>query len=92
MYENILSNYKRVYSRSSSQLNQVHLWYYKDVETKRDLEHAYKQAKDILRDMESLGIKTSPSNDPNPKKSHSVKKSSINTLMSIKGVLCSYKL
>ena len=74
MHENILSKYKRVYSRFPSQLNQVHLWYYKDVETKRNLEHAYKQAKDILRHMESLGIKTPPSNDPKPKKSHSGKK------------------
>jgi hypothetical protein len=73
MHENILSKYKRVYSRFPSQLNQVHLWYYKDVETKRNLEHAYKQAKDILRHMESLGIKTH-SNDPKPKKSHSGKK------------------
>ena len=82
MHENILSKYKRVYSRFPSQLNQVHLWYYKDVETKRDLEHAYKQAKDILRQMESLGIKTTPPNSPKPKKSHS-SKSSINTLTSI---------
>jgi len=74
MHENILSKYKRVYSRFPSQLNQVHLWYYKDVETKRDLEYAYKQAEETLRQMESLGIKIPPYNDPKPKKSHSVKK------------------
>jgi hypothetical protein len=70
MHENILSKYKRVYSRSPSQLNLVYLWYYKDVETKRDLEHAYKQVEDILRQMKSLGIEEPPSNDPKPKKSH----------------------
>jgi hypothetical protein len=74
MHENILSTYKRVYSRHPSQLNLVHIWFYKDVETVRDLEQAYKQAKDILRHMESLGIKIPPSNDPKPKKSHSGKK------------------
>ncbi len=69
MHEKILSKYKRAYSRFPSQLNQVHFWYYKDVETKRNLEHAYEQAKDILRHMESLGIKTTPPNSPKPKKS-----------------------
>ncbi len=71
MHENILSKYKRVYSLFPSQLNQVHLWYYKDVETVRELEHFKKKAKDILRHMESLGIEIPPSNDPKPKKSHS---------------------
>ncbi len=74
MHENILSKYKRVYSRSPSQLNLVYLWYYKDIETKRDLEHVSQKVKDILKHMESLGIETPPSNDPKPKKSHSVKK------------------
>ena len=74
MHENILSKYKRVYSRSPSQLNLVYLWYYKDIETKRDLEHASKKVKDILKHMESLGIEIPRSNDPKPKKSHSVKK------------------
>ncbi len=71
MHENILSKYKRVYSRSPSQLNLVYLWYYKDIETKRDLEHVSKKVKDILRHMESLGIEILPSNDPKPKKLHS---------------------
>ena len=83
MHENILSKYKRVYSPFPSQLNQVHLWYYKDVETKRDLDHAYKQAKDILCHMESLGIKTTPPNSPKQKKKSHSGKSSINTLTSI---------
>jgi hypothetical protein len=74
MHENILSKYKRVYSRSPSQLNLEHLWYYKDVETVRDLEHASKKVKDVLRHMESLGVEIPPSNDPKPKKSHSGKK------------------
>ncbi len=74
MHENILSKHKRVYSRSPSQLNLVHLWYYKNVETVRELEHFKKKAKDILRHMESLGIEIPPSNGPKPKKSHSVKK------------------
>ena len=57
MHENILSKYKRAYSRFPSQLNQVHLWYYKDVETKRNLEHAYKQAKDIFETYGIIGNK-----------------------------------
>ncbi len=65
MHKNILSKYKREYSRSPSQLNQVHLWYHKDVETVRDLEYARKRLNHVLRHMESLGI-ISPSNDPNP--------------------------
>jgi hypothetical protein len=71
MHENILSKYKRVYSRSPSQLNLVHLWYYKDVETVRELKHFSKKVNDILRHMESLGIEIPPSNDPKPKKLHS---------------------
>ncbi len=72
MHENILSKYKRVYSWSPSQLNLVHLWYYKDVETVRELVHvSKKKVKDILRHMESLGIEIPPSNDPKPKKLHS---------------------
>ncbi len=74
MHENILSKYKREYSRSPSQLNFIYLWYYKDIETKRDLEHFSKKAEDILRHMESLGIEIPRSNDPKPKKSHSGKK------------------
>ncbi len=74
MHENILSKYKRVYFRSPSQLNLVYLWYYKDIETKRDLKHASKKVIDILRHMESLGIEIPRSNDPKPKKSHSGKK------------------
>ncbi len=74
MHENILSKYKRVYSRSPSQLNLVHLWYYKDVETVRELEHFSKKAKDILRHMESLGIEIPPSNDPKPKKNRTLVK------------------
>ncbi len=68
MHENILSKYKRAYSRSPSQLNLVHLWYGKNVETVKELEHARKKANDILRHMESLGIEIPPSNDPKPKK------------------------
>jgi hypothetical protein len=71
MHKNILSKYKKVYSRSPSQLNLVHLWYHKDVETVRDLEHARKKVNDILRHMESLGIEIPLSNDPKPKKLHS---------------------
>ena len=71
MHENILSKYKRVYSRLPSQLNLAHLWYHKDVETVRELDHFKKKAKDILRHMDSLGIEIPPSNDPKPKKSHS---------------------
>jgi hypothetical protein len=84
MHENILSKYKRVYSRHPSQLNLVHIWYHKDVETVRDLEQAQKKVNDILRHMKSLGIEVPPPSRPKPKKSHSVKKkSSINTLTSI---------
>ena len=54
MHENILSKYKRVYSRHPSQLNLVHIWYHKDVETERDLEQARKKVNDILRHMESF--------------------------------------
>ncbi len=71
MHEHILSKYKRVYTRFPSQLNLVHLWYCKNVETVRELEHVSKKVKDILRHMESLGIEIPPSNDPKPKKSHS---------------------
>ena len=71
MHENILSKYKRVYSRFPSQLNQVHLWYYKDVETKRDLVQAQKKVNDILRHMKSLGIEVPSPNHPKPKKLHS---------------------
>ena len=67
MHENILSKYKRVYSRFPSQLNQVHLWYYKDVETKRDLEQAHRKVNDILKQLASLGIEVSPPNSPKPK-------------------------
>ena len=74
MHENILSKYKRVYSRSPSQLNQVHIWYHKNVETVRDLEQVRKKGDDILRHMESLGIEVPPPSRPKPKKSHSVKK------------------
>ena len=74
MHENILSKYKRVYSRHPSQLNLVHLWYGKNVETVRELEHVSKKAKDILRHMKSLGIEVPPPSRPKPKKSHSVKK------------------
>ena len=74
MHENILSTYKRVYSRHPSQLNLVHIWFYKDVETVRDLEQAHKRVNDILKHLASLGIKTTPSYDPKPKKSHSGKK------------------
>ena len=74
MHENILSKYKRVYSRHPSQLNLVHIWFHKDVETVRDLEQAQKKVNDILRHMKSLGIEVPPPNRPKPKKSHSVKK------------------
>ena len=74
MHENILSKYKREYSRFPSQLNQVHIWYHKNVETVRDLEQARKKGDDILRHMESLGIEVPPPSRPKPKKSHSVKK------------------
>ncbi len=68
MHENIVSKYKRVYTRSPSQLNLVHLWYSKNVETVRELEHVSKKVNDILRHMESLGIEIPASNDPKPKK------------------------
>ena len=74
MHESILSKYKRVYSRHPSQLNLVHIWYHKDVETVRDLEQARKKGDDILRHMESLEIEVPPPSRPKPKKSHSVKK------------------
>jgi hypothetical protein len=74
MHENILSKYKRVYSRSPSQLNLVYLWNNKDIETIRDLEQFRKKEIDILKRMESLEIEIPPSNDPKPKKSHSGKK------------------
>jgi hypothetical protein len=74
MHENILSKYKRVYSRHPSHLNLAHLWYHKDVETVRDLEQAQKKVNDILKHMESLGIEVSPSSHPKPKKLHSGKK------------------
>jgi hypothetical protein len=74
MYENILSNYKRVYSRSPSHLNLVYLWYCKDIETKKEIDQASKKAAHILRHMASLGIEISPSNDPKLKKSHSCRK------------------
>ncbi len=75
MHENILSKYKRVYSRHPSQLNLVQIWYHKDVETVRDLEQAQKKVNDILRHMESLGIEVPPpSSHPKPKKLHSGKK------------------
>jgi hypothetical protein len=74
MHESILSKYKRVYSRSPSQLNLVNLWYYKNDETTRDLEYASKKAEDILRHMESLGIEITRPINPKPKKSHSGKK------------------
>ena len=74
MHENILSTYKRVYSRHPSQLNLVHIWFYKDVETVRDLEQAHKRVNDILQNLASLGIKVSPPSSPKPKKRHSGKK------------------
>ncbi len=74
MYENKLSNYIKACGRFPSQLNLVYLWHYKDIETKRDLEHVSKKVIDILRHMESLGIEIPPSNDPKPKKSHSGQK------------------
>ena len=74
MHENILSKYKRAYSRFPSQLNQVHLWFYKDVETVRDLEQAHKRVNDILQHLASLGIEVSPPSSPKPKKRHSGKK------------------
>ena len=79
MHENILSKYKREYSRSPSQLNLVNLWNYKQIERVKEHERIATKINHILRHMESLGI-ISPSNDPNPfndpkpKKSHSVKK------------------
>ena len=74
MHENILSTYKRVYSRHPSQLNLVHIWYHKDVETVRDLEQAQKKVNDILRHMKSLEIEVPPPSCPKPKKLHSGKK------------------
>ncbi len=74
MHENILSKYKRVYSRHPSQLNLAHLWYHKDVETVRDLEQARKKVNDILKHMKSLEIEVPPSSHPKPKKLHSGKK------------------
>ena len=74
MHESILSKYKRAYSRFPSQLNQVHLWFYKDVETVRDLEQAHKRVNDILKHLASLGIEVSPPSSPKPKKRHSGKK------------------
>ena len=71
MHESILSKYKRVYSRHPSQLNLVHIWYHKDVETETDLEQARKKVNDILRHMESLGIEVPSSSHPKPKKLHS---------------------
>ena len=74
MHESILSKYKRVYSRHPSQLNLVHIWYHKDVETVRDLEQAQKKVNDILKHLASLGIEVSPPSSPKPKKMHSGKK------------------
>ncbi len=74
MYENTLSNYKRVYSRSPSQLNLVNLWYYKQIERVKEDEQIATKINHILRHMESLGIEIPPSNDPKPKKLHSGKK------------------
>ena len=68
MHENILSTYKRVYSRHPSQLNLVHIWFHKDVETVRDLEQARKKVNDVLKHLASLGIKVSPPISPKPKK------------------------
>ena len=74
MHENILSKYKRVYSRHPSQLNLVHIWFHKDVETVRDLEQARKKVNDVLKHLASLGIKVSPPSSPKPKKLHSERK------------------
>ncbi len=75
MYENTLSKYNRVYSRSPSQLNLVNLWYYKQIERVKEDEHIATEINRILRHMESLGIPVEipPSNDPKPK-SHTLLK------------------
>jgi hypothetical protein len=74
MSKHKLSNYKKAYFRSPSQLNLVNLWYYKDIETKKEIDNVSKKVAHILSHMESLGIKTPRPHDPKPKKSHSGKK------------------
>jgi hypothetical protein len=76
MYENTLSKYNRVYSRSPSQLNLVNLWYYKQIERVKEDEHIATEINRILRHMESLGIPVEipHSHESKPKKLHSGKK------------------